>query len=369
MRRAGLLLCVLLMAGLAQAETALTMALPFAAGYDLDAAKREALLASPELRVEVSYEPALKIWGWTGRLGYCTGRRICIKKKWRKEVLSAEAIAREPARIRVSIPQRRWWGLMPYRPAGPLRVSLPTLWPGELPRHIDSDLKALQAKPGEQQVLDAHLSPPYAAVAAFRLDVADTELQAKPYALPDCDPSVQAAADGSVAIRAHRQAEAYSEWLQGLAESDWWAGQLAAVQRERRAESLAVNGQNVTADVIRLRLSQGQEQLEHVQLSLPVLLGAQCPGSTQLRFSWRNGDLLAASVRQQPDIFADACAVSTQLEEALWWRGRLQRHVRSHDPLLPLQQWEAWRQGEGGCAMAEAEPATAALQQAAARWR
>ncbi|MFN3586745.1 MAG: hypothetical protein ACK4UT_04505, partial [Moraxellaceae bacterium] len=111
-----------------------------AGNLDLDAARLAQLLADPRTEVSAHYAPLVAIPGWTGRFGLCRGPSICLKKRWRPLRVKKRDVQVGADHLRFRVAGWRWSQLMPHRPAGPLRVSLPPFWPGDLPVNLDSDL-------------------------------------------------------------------------------------------------------------------------------------------------------------------------------------------------------------------------------------
>lgn len=363
----GGLLLGLLLSGLALAEQRLTFSVPFAANLDLDREKLAAVLASPAVQVQVSYQPALAVLGWTGRFGYCSPRHICIKKKWKTLVLSADAVQREGDRLSISLPRTHWFGPMRYRLAGPVRVVLPPFWPEELPGNIDLDLATLEGEP-HQTVVDLHLVAPYVGVGALRVDAPEAVGEAKPYAVPACDATLEATEAGP-RIRPHRQAEAYMDWLRRLAESDWWATQIPGVGYERLAGLPAELGA-VASDVRRVTVDRGGDHLRLLRARVERLEQGACAGSTQYEFAWLNGRLIGAAAVESPDIFGpDSCAQIGNAREALWWQGRLERYSGPGEG-GQVRQWDRWRAQDASCLAkgAESGPSAEPLERAATLW-
>lgn len=244
-----------------------------AGNLDLDAARLAQLLTDPRTEVSAHYAPLVAIPGWTGRFGLCRGPSICLKKRWRALRVKKRDVQVGADHLRFRVAGWRWSRLMPHRPAGPLRVSLPAFWPGDLPVNIDSDLLLMQADSHRYPAREMHLAAPYAGLASWHL-AADV---ARAGRLPDvvpCDPAVAIDAHGRPRLRAHRRAEAYVSWLRQLADSDWWAEQIEGVQR--RASTTA--DAQASADAPRWRevlVERGGLHLRHLRIELPALQFAQ----------------------------------------------------------------------------------------------
>lgn len=330
-----------------------------AGGLDMEAGKLAGLLASPALEVRITYAPVLAVPGWTGRVGLCgiSGLGdVCIKKRWRSLFLRGSDIAREPDGLRFRVPGWHWFGPMPYRPAGPVRVSLPALWPGALPVNIDTTLAAMESG---DPLMDMHLPPPYTGVASWR---GDATVPVR-WRIDACHPGIALGEALHPQVRGHRQAEAYTEWLRAMADSDWWAAQIADVRREQGREGgLAWR---------RVQVQRGDVALRQLRVETPNLLSSQCPGQSRQEFTWLNGQLLAVVHSETPDLFSDdaqCAAVAPVLYEAVWWQGELQRYTQADRQ----GQWshDYWRERDAACESRETRPApdTVPLQQQAATW-
>ncbi|MDP2228726.1 MAG: hypothetical protein Q8J78_14740 [Moraxellaceae bacterium] len=355
------------------AATEIVFRVDQAVNLDMDAAQLAERLAAKEVDVRITYAPLLAIPGWTGRFGLCSGPSICLKKRWRSRHLSGEKIIRQPQQLQFPVRGWQWFGLMPYRPAGPLRVSLPPFWPGDLPVNIDSDLAVIPSAEENRQshaqsikgypVMELHLPPPYAGVASWHrasgtgtgtgTTTAASAATAKA-AVDSCDPALTLQADGSPRLRPHRESEAYVAWLQALADSPWWAEQIDGVTLSASPVS-ADEKRNPELSWRRVAVERGGVQLRYLRVQHEKLRSSQCPGRTRYEFSWRNGELLAASLQETPDPFTEmpGCDGNTGVrgEEALWWQGQLQR--RAFSGLLPGQQQlrETWREDSAQCAL------------------
>lgn len=319
-----------------------------AGNLDLDAARLQQLLADPRVEVSAHYAPLIAIPGWTGRFGLCRGPSICLKKRWRPLRVKKSDVQRAPDHLQFRVAPWRWSRLMPHRVAGPLRVSLPPFWPGDLPVNLDSDLLLLAADPDRYPAREMHLAVPYAGLASWHGAAEVTRAGRLPDVVP-CDPAVQVAADGRPQLRAHRRAAAYVSWLQQLADSDWWATQIEGVQ----LRASAAPAEAATTDAPRWRevqVARGGVRLRHLRIEQPVLLSSACPGSSRLDISWLDDRLLAVQLQDMPEVFSEVAGcedAATRTEEALWWQGELQRHARASG--WRQQLWEAWRQPLAEC--------------------
>lgn len=314
---------------------------------DLDAQKLAEVLASDAVEVRITMAPLLALPGWTGRIGLCGVRDICLRKRWRSVFLRDSKVARAENSLHFHVPAWHWFGLMPYRPAGPVRVSLPPFWPGELPVNIDTTLASLREAAGLRQVADMHLPPPYFGVASWRLGAGNEQGHPAPvWRMAACDPVVTASQATEPRVHPYRQATAYVDWMSSLAGNPWWAAQLKDVQQEQGdvqegAQPMAWR---------RVTVAKEHETLRYLRVDEARLMSSTCPGSTRHEFTWRNGKLLGASMREMPGIFAgdEACdAAMAGSREALWWEGDLQRH--SHVGPAGLQVWERWREMDPDC--------------------
>lgn len=335
-----------------------------AAGLNLDAPRLQQLLASPEIEVRITYAPLLAWPGWTGRLGVCgvsDGRAdICLKKRWRSLHLRGDRITRRADSLRFHVPEWQWFGLMPYRPAGPLRVSLPAFWPGSLPVNVDTDLLTLPAD--VRPLADLHLPAPYSGIASWqRLSRRGGERVLPPWQVAACDPVVELAGAVQPRRRRHLQAESYAEWLRALAASEWWARQIDGVQWQQ--------GEQDGVTWRRVSVQRGAMTLQHLQVEEPRLPQSRCPGTTRHEFAWRDGRLLAARWQAMADPFADmpGCEVAAPAMEEAVWDGeqvlafRRSGHELSHDGRDAICAAAGL---DGAAATAAAGP----LQQAAGHW-
>jgi hypothetical protein len=362
--------CVL---GSAAGATEVVFRVEYVGGLDLDAARMAQVLASPETEVRITYAPVLAVPGWTGRLGICGVSRgsasVCIKKRWKSAHLEGKQIARSADSLQFRVPGWRWFGLMPYRPAGPVRVSLPAFWPGGLPVNMDADVSALSVD--ARPLVDMHLPVPYGGVASWqRIEKEADDDGLPPWQVAACDPAIGFGETTRPHWRQHRQADAYAEWLRALADSEWWASQIDGV--------VWTQGEQEGVVWRRVAVQRGGVRLEHVRVDEARLPSSHCPGHTRHEFSWQDGALMSARRQETADLFSEqpGCdAVMPVLEEALWSASRLLRytHVDQHGQ----QYREAWRDDRGfaNCSAAalghtgSAAVRTDALQRAAIPWQ
>lgn len=342
-----------------------------AGGLDLDAARIAQVLASPDTEVRITYAPVLALPGWTGRLGVCGISRgtaeICLKKRWKSLQLRGSRIARREDSLRFRVPGWHWFGLMPYRPAGPVRVSLPPFWPGGLPVNMDTRLQALS--PDTRPVVDMHLPVPYGGVASWqRIERRKDSEALPPWQVTACDPSVGLSEAVRPHWHPHRQLDAYAEWLRSLADSEWWARQIKGVQWAQ--------GEHEGAMWRRVIVQRGGMRLEHLRVDEARLSSSRCPGHTRHEFTWQEGRLLAARRQETADLFSEqpGCeGMMPVVEEALWSEEQLLRF--SHAGREGQHYRDEWRDDSrgAGCPATEATgqaPASPVeLQRAAGRWR
>lgn len=348
-----------------------------AGGLDLDAARMAQILAAPETEVRITYAPLLALPGWTGRLGVCGISRgtakICLKKRWKSAYVRGEKITRSADSLQFRIPRVRWFGLMPYKPAGPVRVSLPAFWPGGLP--INMDANVLELTPDWRPVVDMHLPAPYGGVASWqRRERHDPHKSSvtplPPWQLAACDPSIGLSAAMQPQWRPHRQVEAYAEWLQTLADSEWWAQQIAGVQWQQ-GEQAGVRWRQV-------QVQRGHQHLTHLRVEEDRLTSSHCPGQTRYEFTWQEGRLLAARRQESAELFSEVpgCdSVVPVMEEALWGNGQLLRF--NYVGKEGQRYRDVWREDNAACPVnAVQSPAAASipsapdyLQQAAQHWQ
>lgn len=342
-----------------------------AGNLDLDAGKLAAVLASDAIEVRVTMAPVIALPGWTGRVGLCgvsSIRDVCIKKRWRSVFLRGRKVVRTGNSLRFHVPAWHWFGLMPYRPAGPVRVSLPPFWPGDLPLNIDTTLAELSGSAGLQLVGDMHLSPPYVGVASWQLLTRRGQEQAAPaWRMTACDPAVTTNPAIEPRMRPHRQAGAYVEWLGTLADNPWWAGQIDGVTQE---QGVAPAGAPAW-DWRRVTVVRGGETVRYLRVEEPRLLASACPGTTRQEFTWRNDELLGASIRQTPDMAEGDAACDGLLatsRDVLWWGGVVE-HGSEAGP-AGQKTWDRWRDEDTACRSAvQAVPEVSDLMAAASQWR
>lgn len=317
-------LSVFLLGGLLLSASVLASDVVFrienAGGLDMDTARIEAVLSSPEVEARITYAPVVALPGWTGRIGLCGisgAGDVCIKKRWRSLHLRGRKIMRDGDSLRFHVPRWHWFGLMPYRPAGPLRVSLPAFWPGALPVNMDANLFDLT--PDLRPLADMHLPAPYGGVASWQWQPRRDGRQAlPPWRITACDPALEITEAVQPRRRAHRQAESVAEWLRALADSEWWARQIDGVQWQQ--------GEQDGVTWRRVIVQRGGKALQHLQVSEARLLSSQCPGTTRHEFSWQEGRLLAARRHEFADPLSDrpGCeGVVPVMAEALWEGDRL----------------------------------------------
>lgn len=366
MMRIGLLLAVLsvsLFGALSARAGDVVFRVEQAGGLDMNADRLAALLASPGVEVRITYAPVVAVPGWTGRFGLCgiSGLSdVCIKKRWRSLYLRGQRIARAPDALRFRVPGWHWFGAMPYRPAGPVRVSLPPLWPGALPVNIDTTLAALSS-PDMHRLMDMHLPVPYTGVASWSWQKSDREV-APAWRSEACHPGLSLGEQVQPVVRGHRQSEAYVEWLRALADSDWWAAQIPDVIREQ--------GTQGEVSWRRVQVQREGVALRQLRVGQRRLLSSACPGQSRQEFTWLNDRLLAVIHSETPDIFSEeaACAAEVpRLYEALWWHDVLQRYTQADRQ----GQWtqEYWHAGDPDCAApSRTEPDTRALREQAEQW-
>lgn len=343
-----------------------------AGNLDLDAQKLAAVLASDAVEVRVTVAPVIALPGWTGRIGLCgirDARDVCIKKRWRSVFLRGSDVIRTGSSLRFHVPDWHWFGVMPYRPAGPVRVSLPAFWPGDLPLNIDTTLAELPGGAGARTLGDMHLSPPYVGLASWqRLTGLAQENAAPVWRMQACDPVMEVDTATMPGMRLHRRASAYAEWMRNLADNPWWAAQIEGVTQE---QGIAPAGAQAW-DWRRVTVVRGTETISFLRVNESRLLSSSCPGSTRHEFTWRNGALLGASTSEMQDVFASDAVCAAALadsRESLWWDGELLRHGRGG----PVRQvvWERWRETGSGCHVAGAGDVgdVTALTEAAEHWR
>lgn len=343
-----------------------------AGNLDLDAQRLAAVLASDAIEVRVTMAPVIALPGWTGRIGLCgirDARDVCIKKRWRSVFLRGSDVIRTGNSLKFHVPDWHWFGLMPYRPVGPVRVSLPAFWPGDLPINIDTTLAELPGGAGARTVGDMHLSPPYVGVASWQRLTGHAQENAAPaWRMQVCDPVLEASTDTMPRLRLHRRAGAYVEWMRNLADNPWWAAQIEGVAQE---QGIAPAGAQAW-DWRRVTVVRGAETISYLRVNELRLLSSSCPGSTRHEFTWRNGALLGASASEMQDVFAGDAVCAAALadsREALWWDGELLRH--GHAGPAGLAVWERWREsrpecrGEGMDEVRDVRP----LAKAAEHWR
>jgi len=370
-RGAVLALGMLLLAP-AWADEQFTFSVPYAANLDMDPARLAALLAASEVQVELNYEPLLAIPGWTGRMGYCAHTRfhVCIKKNWHSVVLDGAALQRSGDSLSVSMPKHRWFGVMPYRINRTVRITLPPVWPGDLPGNID--IYDISQGRGQQPAVDMHLPAPYVAVGVYRLDASPADAStATPYTVPPCDATLELGPQGRPQVHPAYQAAANEEWLRRLTDSPWWAAQIPGVRNETLAglpPALASSAPG--SQVLRVALSRG-DTYTHIRARLPGLPGGSCPGTTAYEFSWLNGRLMAASQTANPDLDGpDQCPLGTVTQEALWWQGKLVSYTGPRVAGGDVTEWTQWKLDAPACLgqMDPTVPDVSGLEQAASQW-
>ena len=351
-----------------------TLTVPYAVNLDMDPARLASLLAAPEVQVVLNYEPLLAIPGWTGRFGYCAQRRyhVCLKKNWQPVVLEGAAVHRGGNSLSVDLPKHRWFGAMPYRINRTVRVTLPAVWPGDLPGNID--IYDIAQGRGQQPVVDMHLPAPYVGVGVYRLDTGTAPGQPAPYVVPPCDATLELDATGQPQVHPEHRAAAEEEWLRRLADSDWWAAQIPDVHYEQLAGLPAALAGTTTAgsQVIRVSLQRGGTHYTPLRARLPGLPGGRCPGNTRYDFSWLDDQLLAASQTESPDLDGpEQCPLSNITQEALWWQGALVSYTGPRVAGGDVTEWTRWKTQTPACLgkMEPTLPEVSGLQQAAALWR
>lgn len=367
----GWLLVLLLLGTVCRADPVAVFRVPFAGNLDLDQQKLAAIMAAPEVKVQVTYEPAFAFPLWTGRIGYCTGKRICLKRVWREYVVRNADLRRTADGLDFPLPEHRWFGLMRYHLAGPVRITIPPFWPGELPGNVFFDLKDVHREPAQQAAVSMHFPAPYVGIGTLHLD---QEPPTAPYAVESCDAILALNSQGQPSMRENIQAQAYLEWMRRLADSDWWTSQIV----DASYESLAVLPPVVHAldpahgDVRRVSMTRGDSHLLLIRARFEKAGQGTCKTTVQQEFSWRNRQLLSASINEMPDVLADdECPVASHTEEALWWQGHLVSYFGPVKPGSEASQWSAWKMEAPACRLS-GEPTTMPdsqrLQDAAAQW-
>ena len=372
--RGGWGLVLALLAVPAWADEQFTFSVPYAANLDMTPARLAAMLAAPEVQVVLNYEPLLAIPGWTGRLGYCAHTRFhaCIKKNWRQVVVEGDAVHRSPDSLSVDLPRHRWFGIMPYRINRTVRITLPPVWPGDQAGNID--IYDISQGRGQQPVVDMHLPAPYVGVGVYRLDAKqETTAGATPFVVPPCDATLELDGQGRPRVHAEYQASVNEDFMRRLADSDWWAGQVTGASYEALAglpASLATTSP-ATGQVVRVSLQSGADSYTHLRARLQGLPGGTCPGSTRYEFTWRNGELLAASESENPDLDGpDQCPLDVTSRDALWWQSQLVSYTGPRTAGGDVGEWTRWRADSPACQgqMDPTLPDVSALQQSAALW-
>lgn len=384
MNRAGLALFMLL--GLAAPAcvhaTDIVFRVEQATNLDMDADRLAAMLASDTVEVRVTMAPVIALPGWTGRIGLCgvsSIRDVCIKKRWRSVYLRGSKVQRTDNALRFHVPGWHWFGVMPYRPAGPVRVSLPPFWPGDLPVNIDASLFELEKDAAVQPLVDMHLPAPYVGIASWRVVArvwgggearGNKDAEAAPvWRVTQCDPGIGLDDTVMPQLRSYRRASALADWARALADNAWWAAQIGGVQL----------GQGVAAGAAGLvewrdvSVTRGDRPLRYLSVQESRLVSSACPGRTRHEYTWLGGALTAATMQEIPDAFPDDAmceSVQATSRQVLWWDGALERHSRHTGP-AEFEAWERWRHAEPACndRAGSAAPATQDIERDAAYWQ